>query len=297
MQDRKIWGAFTLLALIWGTSFFFIKIGLRTLQPMTLVAGRLTIGLAAVVVLLRWQKQSWPRGWEQWRHFLLLGALNTALPFVLFTWSESGPRGIDSSLASIMNSMAPLFTILLAGFVWRTEEVTGGKLMGLALGFGGVLVLFGRNLQGEFGDLSHLLAAMSAAVCYALASIYAKQHLRGLHPISVAAAQILVAATLVWAAALSLEDLGQQSLPWLTLGALLWLGILGSALAYTLYFYILARWGATQTTLVTYVLPVVGVTAGLVILNEPFDWVLLGGGLLILSGVWVVNWRPPRAAA
>lgn len=294
MKDGKVWAAFVSLALIWGTSFFFIKIGLRTLLPLTLVAGRLSIGLIAVVLLLRWRRVAWPQGWDQWRHFLFLGAINTALPFVLFTWSESGARGIASSVASVMNSMAPLFTILLAGFVWRTEPVTGGKLLGLLLGFGGVVVLFGRNLRGDFGDIPHLLAAAVAAVCYAVASIYAKKHMRGLHPITVAAAQLLVAAGLVWLAALSLEDFSRQQLPWLTLGALVWLGVLGSAVAYVLYFFILSHWGATQTTLVTYVLPVVGVTAGLVILEEPFDWVLLGGGLLILSGVWVVNWRPAR---
>ncbi len=292
MKEGRVWLAFVLLALVWGTSFFFIKIGLRTLEPLTLVALRLLIGGVAALALMLQQGVAFPRGWGLWRHFIFMGAINTALPFVFFTWSEAGPRGIDSTLASILNSLTPLFTILLAGFVTRSESVTRGKLLGLALGFGGVVMIMGRNFQGNYGGQAQLAAAILAALCYAISSIYARRYLRGVHPVALTTAQLFVAAALVWLAAGFLEPLGHIVITWPTLAALLWLGVLGSALAYVLYFYILSHWGATRATLVTYVLPLVGVTAGALVLQEQLDALLILGGALILAGIWAVNWQP-----
>lgn len=292
MKEGRVWAAFVLLALIWGTSFFFIKIGLRTLQPLTLVALRLLIGAVAALVLMAQQRVAFPRGWGLWRHFMFMGVINTGLPFVFFTWSEAGPRGIDSSLASILNSLTPLFTILLAGFITRSETVTRGKLLGLGLGFSGVVLIMGRNWQGDYGGQAQMTAAILAALCYAISSIYARRYLRGVHPVALTTAQLLAATALLWLAVLGLEPLEASRITGPTLGALLWLGVLGSALAYVLYFYILSRWGATRATLVTYVLPLVGVAAGVLVLQERLDALVILGGGLILAGIWAVNWQP-----
>lgn len=294
MEDRKVWAAFWILTLAWGTSFLFIKVGLRTLQPITLVALRLLVGWLGLMALMTLRGQSLPRQWSIWRHLLVMGLVNTAVPFILITWAESGPNGVDSAVASILNSTVPLFTIVMAGVFFRIEEVTLGRVLGLLIGFAGVVLLMSRDLSSQWGTAVPQLAVVLAAVCYAFAATYARRNLHAVDPIILAAGQLLVADVLVWLAALRFEQFTQQSLPWTTVGAILWLGLLGSCLAYILFFHILRNWGATRASMITYVLPVVGVTAGVVFLDETFDWRLLIGGLLILSGVAAVNWRPKR---
>ncbi|MCI0397968.1 MAG: EamA family transporter [Chloroflexi bacterium] len=294
MEDRKVWSAFLLLALTWGTSFLFIKVALRTLQPITLVALRLLVGWLGLMVIARWQGLTLPRERRLWKHLALMGLLNTAVPFVLITWAESGPKGVDSAVASVLNSTVPLFSLVIAGWILRAEPTTAGRVVGLLVGFAGVLLLFSRNLTGEWGGLAPQLAVVAAALCYALSSSYARRYLVGVKPVVVSAGQLLVATGVAWLAAFLGEDFAQQSLTVASAGAILWLGLLGSCLAYILYFYILQQWGATRTTLVTYILPVVGVSAGALFLGEQVDWRLVVGGLLILSGVGAVNWRPRR---
>ncbi len=279
---------------MWGTSFLFIKVALETLQPLTLVGLRLLIGWLALGVIMRWRGLTLPASWEIWRHLLVLGVVNTALPFVLITWGESGDRGVSSGVASVLNSTVPLFSIVLSGMLLRREEVTLGTIIGLLVGFGGVMLLLSRNLGWDWRNLLPQLAIVLAALCYAAGSAYARAKLRQVGPVTAAFGQLLVADVFVWAAALLFEDFGGQQLTWSAVGALLWLGVLGSCLAYIFYFFILQRWGATRTTLVTYLLPVVGVSAGALVLGELVDWRLLVGGLLILSGVGAVNWRPRR---
>jgi drug/metabolite transporter (DMT)-like permease len=297
MKEQRIWFAFIVLALAWGTSFMFIKIALETLQPLTLVSLRLAIGWTGLVLVAAFYGLSWPRSWRTWGHLGVMGVANTAVPFALITWAESGPAGVDSGVASVLNSTVPLFSIILAGLILRSEPFTLGRVMGLLVGFAGVVVLLSRSADVNVGGVAPKTAVILAAFCYAASSSYARRYLQGLHPVIVAGGQLLVANLVVGASALIFEDFAAQSLPWLTVWSLLWLGLLGSCLAYILYFFVLQAWGATQTTLVTYLLPVVGVSAGVIFLGEWVDWRLLVGGLLILSGVWVVNWRPRRIVA
>ncbi len=279
---------------MWGTSFLFIKVALETLLPLTLVGLRLLIGWLALGVIIRWRGLTLPASWAIWRHLLVLGIVNTALPFVLITWGESGAHGVSSGVASVLNSTVPLFSIVLSGLALRREEVSMGTIIGLLVGFAGVMLLLSRNLGWDWNNLLPQLAIVLAAICYAAGSAYARAKLRQVGPVAAAFGQLLVADLFVWAAALLVEDFGGQQLTWPAVGALLWLGVLGSCLAYIFYFFILQQWGATRTTLVTYLLPVVGVSAGALFLGELVDWRLLVGGLLILSGVGAVNWRPGR---
>lgn len=297
MSEPRLWAIFGILGLAWGTSFLFIKIGVETLEPLTLVSGRLLIGLLGLLAIISFRRLPLPRDRATWGHLIFMGLFNTAVPFVLFTWGESGPNGVDSGVAAILNSMVPLFSIVLAGLVLRTEPFTAGRIVGLIVGFAGVLLLFGRNLGGENGDLLHHLAPATAALLYALCASYVRRYLQHLNPIVLAAGQLLWATVFVVVAALVLEDLAAQSFPPRTIFALVWLGLLGSCLAYIFFFILLQHWGATRTTLVTYVIPVVGVTAGAIFLNETVDWRLLVGGGLILSGVAAVNWPGRRRIA
>jgi drug/metabolite transporter (DMT)-like permease len=298
MNERKVWGAFLALAVMWGTSFMFIKIAVQTLSPFTMVGFRLLIGWVALLIILKALRLSIPRDRNLWKHFLFMGAFNTALPFVLFTWAESGANGVDSSVASVLNSTVPLFTIVLAAFVFHTEAITGGRLLGLITGFLGVVLLFAPTLgQSEASSLLPYFAILIATFCYAVSAIYARRFLQGVKPVILAFCQLLIADALVWIAAFLVDDFASQSINGATLFSLVWLGLMGSCFAYLFYFYVLQEWGATRATTVTYLLPVVGVTSGVIFLGEQLTVYLVAGAALILVGVWVVNWRPGRRAA
>ena len=295
MQDRRVWAAFFLLALAWGTSFMFIKIAVEDLQPLTVVSFRLLIGWLGLLVIARLRSVPLPRKRSVWFHLGVISVINVAIPFVLIVWAESGPQGLESGLASILNSTVPLFSILIAGLVLNMERITPGAIVGLLVGFAGVVLLFSRSPMTGVDSLLPQIAMVVAASFYAIGTVYARRYLRGLRPVALALGQLLLADIFVFAMAFIFDDFAQQAFTVQAIGALLWLGLFGSCLAYILYFYVLGEWGATRTTLVTYIVPVVGVAAGVLFLGERVDWRMFVGGLLILSGVGAVNWRPRPA--
>lgn len=295
MSERRVWLAFLLLSLAWGTSFLFIKIAVRTMPPWTLVAFRLSIGLVGLLVVVWLQGLTLPRDWTTWRRLGTLGLFNSAVPFILITWAESGEQGLDSGVASVLNSTVPLFSIIISGVILKVETVNLRTVGGLSIGFMGVVLLVSRDFAGEFVGLMPYAAMIVASILYAIASAYARRHFQGVPAVITATGQIGSAALVTLIGAFVLEDLASQSLaellPLPSLLAILSLGFFGSCIAYILYFFVLQNWGATRTTLVTYLIPVVGVTAGALVLNEVVDWRLLVGGLLILGGVGTVNLR------
>ncbi len=284
--QRNVWLAFLLLSLAWGTSFLFIKIALVALPPATLVALRLTIGATALLLISRWQKLALPVKRDVWGHLFLVGALGIAVPFVLISWAE---QHMDSGMTSVLNSTVPLFSIVVAGVWLKQETVTTGKIIGLVLGFTGVLLLFARELQVGGGTAAAPLAVALSGLCYAVSTAYARHHLHHLNPIVTATGQVAAACLLAWIIAFVFDGFGVPQLTWSALGAVVWLGLLGSALADILFYYVLGHWGPTRSALVTYVIPLVAVTIGAIFLAERVDWQLIAGGLLILSGVGAVN--------
>ena len=281
-----------MLALAWGTSYMFIKIAVQTVQPVALVAVRLLIGSLGLLVVLRLRQVRLPRQITIWRHLAVIALINVALPFVLIVWAESGEQGLDSSVASIVNSTVPLFSIVIAGFILQMERVTPASIFGLLLGFAGVVLLMSRDAQANSTSLLPYLAVLGAALCYASGSVYARRYLQGIAPVALALGQLSLAALFAVIVSLLTEPWSANSFPPATILSLLWLGLVGSMLAYIVYFFVLQHWGATRTTLVTYLIPAVGLVAGVLILNEPVDWRLIAGGALILSGVGTVNLRP-----
>lgn len=273
----------------------FIKIAVQSLQPMTVVAFRLLIGWLGLYLIVRVRGVKLPTSRRVWSHIVVIGVVNVAIPFILITWAESGPQGLDSGLASILNSTVPLFSIVIAGVVLNMEQVTAGSVLGLLVGFAGVILLFSRDGFGDPGSLLPQLAMILAAACYAIGTIYVRRYLHGVRPVALALGQLLIADVAAFAMVFTFEGFAQQTFSWSAVASILWLGLLGSCLAYILYFFVLQEWGATRTVLVTYVVPVVGVAAGIIFLGEQLDWRIFVGGLLILSGVGAVNWRPKRA--
>jgi len=291
----KDWVLFLALGLIWGSSFLWIKIAIREVDAFTLVGWRLLFGTLGMVAVILVRRPSLPRAWQTWASLALLGIINTALPFVLISWGE---KSIDSAVASVLNSTVPLFTLVLAHFILHDEPITARKAVGLLIGFGGIVVLMARDLDagvlraGALGQLAVLLAAL----LYASASVFARRTMREVSPLVQAFIPMAIADVLVWTAATQVGDPGRLPAISLTWVALLWLGLLGSCVAYLLFYNLLHSVGATRTTMVTYVFPVVGVTLGVLFLNELADWHLLAGAALVVASLAVVNWKP-RAAA
>jgi len=303
----KEWGAFALLGLVWGSSFLWIKIAVQEIGPFTLVAFRLLFGLVGLLVIMRLQKQSFPRDRRVLLAFLFMGVFNTAIPFTLISWGETR---IDSGLASILNGTVPLFTIVIAHFWLHDEKITLPRIAGLLVGFVGVIVLVSRDIgpQGLVGNLWGQVAVIGGSVCYAVAITFSRKHLRNQPPVLQSTMILLVADALLWLTVPIVRRVapGIESplhvipvLP-LTWFAIAWLGLLGSCLAYLLFFYLINSWGPTRASLVTYVFPVIGLVLGIIFLKEVVDWQLVVGPLLVVAGIVVVNFirrpQPVQAA-
>lgn len=284
----KEWGAFVILGLIWGSSFLWIKIAVAEIGPFTLVAFRVLFGLLGLLVVMRWQRQSFPRDRRMILAFVFMGIVNTAIPFILISWGETK---IESSLASILNATTPLFTIVIAHFWLHDEKITLPRLVGLIVGFFGVILLVSRDIgpQGLQGDMIGQLAVLLAAISYAIALTFSRKYLRGTKPVVQSTMILVVASGVMWVTAPMVErpfSLPQLPLTWL---ALAWLGLLGLCIAYLLFFYLNNVWGPTRASLVTYVFPVVGLILGIIFLNEKVDWRLLAGSGLIVASIVIVN--------
>ena len=296
----KEWGAFAILGLVWGSSFLWIKVAVEEIGPFTLVAFRLLFGLIGLLAVVWQKKQSFPRDRKILLAYLFMGAFNTAIPFTLISWGETL---IDSGLASILNGTVPLFTIVIAHFWLHDEKITLPRIAGLIVGFIGVVVLVSRDLrpEGLQGNVWGQLAVIGGALCYAVAITFSRRHLRGQPPLVQSTMILLIADALMWIATPVAE--GGVALPRLPLTwfAIAWLGLLGSCLAYLLFFYLINAWGPTRASLVTYVFPVIGLILGILFLGEAADWRLIAGSLLIVGGIVVVNLklgpRPARAVA
>jgi drug/metabolite transporter (DMT)-like permease len=290
MRVRE-WGAFVLLGLVWGSSFLWIKVAVAEIGPFMLVALRAFFGLAGLVVIMLIRRQRIPLGPSALLGFLLLGTINTAVPFTLISWGETH---IDSALASILNGTVPLFTIVIAHFWLRDEKINLQRSAGLLTGFFGVSILVTRDLSPGAvvrGDLLGQLAVLAAAACYAVAATYTRRHLHGHPPLVQSMMNLLFADALLWAAVPIAERPVQFPVLPITWLALLWLGLLGSCLAYLLYFHLIHAWGPTRTSLVTYVFPVVGVILGVTFLDEVADARLIAGTALVVAGIALVNVR------
>lgn len=294
----KEWGAFWLLGLVWGSSFLWIKIAVTYMGPLAVAAVRQFFGLAGLLVVAAIQKQRFPRDYHTLLAYLVLGVLQSAVPFALIAWGETK---IDSGLAAILNGTMPLFTILIAHLWLHDEKITPARLAGLVAGFTGVVVLGSRDVtaEGLGGTAWGQAALLAATLSYAVAATFSRRHLRREPPLVQATMVVLVGDLVLWSAVgVAERPVHLSPLPILWI-ALLWLGLLGSCLAYLLYFYLLGAWGATRTSLVTYVFPVIGLILGVVFLEERVDWHLALGSLLVVAGIIVVGRspRPERAAA
>lgn len=284
------WGLFLGLSLLWGSSFMWIKIAVADIGPLALVGWRLAFGVLGLAIVLAIRRQRLPREWRTWRNLFVLGLINTALPFALIAYGE---QTIDSAVASVLNSTVPLFTLIIAHFALEDDRMTVPRVLGLAIGFVGVVLLLSRDLgsEGWTGSVVGQLAVLTGAVSYGAGGVFARRTMRSVDPYLQAFVPLAAASLVIWALAVPLEGpnlLPSAPLPWL---ALIWLGLLNSCLAYLIYYHLLHRVGPTRTTLTTYLIALIGVALGVVFLGEPLGWRLLVGALLVVFGIAVVNRR------
>ena len=274
-MSRRDLGLLVALSAIWGSSFLFIKVGVEELEPAVVVCGRLLVGALVLlpVALAR-------GGLSGLRAMLVpiavLGALNNALPYWLLSFAETR---IDSGLAAVIQAAAPIFTVLLAIRIDPSQRVTGLRLAGVGLGFVGVALLVGLQ---EGGELLGAIAVVGTALCYAVSVLYAGRAIRSFSPLDVSIGQLSVGALLTLPAALVQWPAETPSAK--VVGAVLVLGVLGTGVAYLLYFALIVRAGASRAILVTYLVPAFALVYGWLILGEAVTPSALAGLALILGG-------------
>jgi drug/metabolite transporter (DMT)-like permease len=285
------WGVFLGLGFLWGSSYLWIKIGLESLPPLTLIGGRLVLGAAFLAAVVAIARQELPRRRMDYVHLFVMSVVNIVLPFVLIAVGE---QTIDSALASILNATVPLTVIVLAPMFLPDERITLPRIAGLAVGFAGVILLVAPDLVNlADADLTGELMMLGSSISYGVGNVYARRNVHGLRPMIPALFQVSFAALIVVPLALLIDRPFQTVTPTPeALVAVAWLGILGSGLAYLCYFTILQRWGATRTSMVAYLLPVVGIALGAVVLDEPVTINRIAGTALVIAGIALVNSGP-----
>ena len=289
-SSRLDWLLFVVLGFLWGSSYLFIKIGLDAgVEPFTLVSLRLLIGLVVLAAVVAVAREAVPRDARTYGHLAVMGFFSVALPFMLITWAE---QSVESSLAAVLTGAVPLFSIPIAAVVLADERVTTNRVIGIAIGMIGVAIVVGFDAQAIAGsELLAELALVGAAASYAAGGVYARRNVRGLRPMIPAVFQVAFALAMVSIPAVLLEQPFETGLAPEAWFSVIWLGVLGSGLAYLVFFRLLGHWGATRTSLVAYLLPIWGILLGAVVLDEPIDTRLILGTALVIGGIALVNWR------
>jgi len=278
-------GLLMLLGAIWGTSFLFIKVGVSEMGPITFATLRVLVASIVLLLVLRAKKQRLPRDIQTWKHFAVMGATGILIPFAAIAW---GTQYIASGLSAILNATMPLFTFVFA-VACGGERATPERILGLAVGFGGVLLLTWPQFQGGLeASLLGELAVVVASLSYAVAIVYARRHLVGQPPLVASFGQVGTALLFFIPLAL-MEESWSQPLSLAAIGSVLAIGIFGTAVGYIIYYRLLRVIGATGTSLVTYIVPVFGVFWGWVILNERLSWHAFASLGMIFFGLVLTN--------
>jgi len=296
-RDSLDWLMLMTLVAMWGTSFLFIEIALRSVAPLTLVAIRVTLSAVLLFGAMRVLRLKTPHGARTWSFFTLLALLGYCLPFFLITW---GQQSVDSGLAGILVGFMPLATLLLAHRFIEGERITRAKVAGFVLGFAGLAVLLGpealNQWRGTGTEFLGQLACVGGAMCYASNSIVTKR-MPTTHALVAAACTTTIAAVIMLGIAFIVD--APWSLPSnpVAVAACVWLGIGPTAIATLVYFRLVARAGPTFMSLVNYMSPVVAVSVGAVFLDEPLRPAALLALALILGGIALATrWDGRRRA-
>jgi drug/metabolite transporter (DMT)-like permease len=270
------------LAALWGASYTFIKVGVETIPPVTLIAGRTLIAAALLLTIIRWRGLLLPRDAVTWRRFLIQACLNSAIPFTLIAWGE---RWVDAGLATVLNSTAPIFTFLLTITVTQHEPVTARKLLGVVFGIVGVGLIVGvEALSGLGQQLLAPIAIVAATICYAGAAIFGKTF-KELDSMLPAAGSLICGAAILCPVSLVIDR------PWTltpsreSILALIGLSVFSTALALVIYFRLVQTLGSVGVTSQAYLRVPIGVAIGMVFLGETLTLAAWIGVACVVVGV------------
>ena len=270
------------LATLWGASYTFIRIGVATIPPITLIAGRTAIAGLLLLVIMRARGVKMPTDAATWRRFLFQAGMNSVIPWTMVAWGE---RTIDAGLATILNSTAPIFTFFLTLLVTRHEVLTSRKLIGVVAGMVGICLIVGVQALAGFGEqLTAQIVTLLAAVCYAGAAIFGRGF-KGLDPMAPAAGSLICGAAILVPLSLVFEQ------PWTltpstgSLLALLGLAVFSTAFAFAIYFRLIQTLGSVGTTAQAYLRVPIGVAASVVFLGEQLSSTAWIGLACVVVGV------------
>jgi len=297
-SDNRVAAQYLAGALVWGSSFLFMKVGLDGLSPAQVALSRLVLGALTLVVVMALARRAWPRDRRTWGHLTVVGVLLCMAPYLLFAWAG---QYLGSGLSSIFNATTPLMTAAAVAVLLPVERLTAIQRVGLAVGAVGVVVVVGPwAYAGDVATAAPLpavLACLGATACYGLGTTYQRRFVvpLGLPPETVAAGQVTAGALLLTLAS-PLVATGPVQLTWPVVLSMLGLGALGTGLAYVWMARIIDAWGAQRASTVTYLTPLVGVLLGIVVLGEQLHWNEPVGGLLVVLGVVVAQRARKRPA-
>jgi drug/metabolite transporter (DMT)-like permease len=282
-----------LLATLWGGSYTFIKLGVATISPITLIAARTAIAGALLVIIMHWRGIRLPRDAATWRRFLFQACLNSVIPWTLIAWGE---RFLDAGLATILNSTSPIFTFLLTAAITRHEALNGRKLFGTLAGIVGICLIVGvQALSGLGEQFAAQLATVLATICYAGAAIFSRGF-KGLDPMAPAAGSLLAGAAILVPASLIVDR------PWTltpsasSVLALVGLAVFSTAAAFVIYFRLIQTLGSVGTTAQAYLRVPIGVAFGVAFLGESLTSTAWIGLACVVAGVAAMT-IPPRNVA
>ena len=286
------WFLLVTLSVLWGGSFFFVGVAVAEIPPLTLVTLRVAIAAAMLWAALPLLGTAPPRGARAWGAIAVMGLINNVIPFTLIVWAQ---QTLPSGLAAILNATTPLWTVLVAHAFTREEKASPGKLAGVLFGFAGVAAMMGADILGGAAAAGAATAAMLAATfSYACAGVFGRRFRAiGVAPIQAALGQVSASSIIMLPLALAIDR------PWglpvpsaAAVAAVLGLAALSTALAYVLYFRILALAGAVNLLLVTFLIPISAILLGTLLLHEALEPRHLLGMALIGAGLAAIDGRP-----
>ncbi|MGH2997032.1 MAG: DMT family transporter [Gaiellaceae bacterium] len=280
-MDRRSWLSLLLLAAIWGASYLFIKIGLRDLSPSAVAFLRVLLA-ALVLVPLAAMRGALAGLRPHLAVVVLVAAVQTAGPFLLIALGE---EEVSSSLAGILVSSAPIFTVILAVWVDREERATGLRLAGVGAGFGGVVMLLGLDLGGSSAAVLGGLAIVLASLGYAIGGFVVKHRLRTAAPHGLAAAVMVASSVMLLPAAIATAPSEAPGVG--PLAAVSALGVLGTGVAFAIFYDLISKIGPARSLLVAYIAPAFAIFYGAVLLDEAITAATIAGVVLIVGGSWL----------
>ncbi|MDC7223596.1 MAG: DMT family transporter [Spirochaetales bacterium] len=288
-MDLINWLRLFVLSVLWGGSFFFVEVALTGLPLFTIVFLRVFLGAALLFLFILFAGKAVPKDRRIWRDFFVMGLLNNVVPFCLIV---GGQRYISGGFASLLNGTTPFFTVVAAHFFTSDEKLNGGKVIGVILGITGVAFLTGfETLSGGSHEIRGILSFLGAAVSYALAALWGRRFKSyELDPVVPAAGQLACSSLLLLPVLLITDRPWMLERPdgavWAAVGGI---ALLSTALAYVLYFKILASAGATHVLLVTFLIPITAILLGVFLLAESFKIEYLPGIFMIGAGLAFID--------